>query len=280
MTRTERSHWSRGVGTIPVIAAGGGLAILTLSLWTVERSHLRALEAERTQTTVALNQARLQIFDLTTRLNSLTEKQREAAPSAPANPTPRPAPATGRKGSAAREAVRDPRVDRLQGRLTETQKELATTREDLSKAREELDGKINSARDDLNGSIAKTHDEIVALQKRGEQNIYEFKLTKSKQMQRVGPVSLSLRGTSTKHFTYDLAMTVDDRVLNKKQVNLYEPVLITIGERPQPLQLVVNRVGKSEIEGYLSEPKYRKSELAGNSEPPAQAAQQQQLSTR
>lgn len=263
-----------------MIAAGCGLAILTLSLWIVERSQLRALQTERTQTTVALNQARLQILDLTSRLNALAEKQRETAPAAAQNPSPRPAPATGRKGSAAREAGRDPRVDRLQGRLTETQKELATTRDDLSKTKEELDGKINSARDDLNGSIAKTHDEVVALQKRGEQNIYEFKLNKSKQMQRVGPVSLALRGTSTKHNTYDLAMTVDDSLLNKKHVNLYEPVLITVGARPQPLQLVVNRVGKDEIEGYLSEPKYGKSEVAGNSEAPAPPPQQQQLSTR
>lgn len=279
MTRTEWSHRNRGVGTIPMIAAGCGLAILTLSLWIVERSQLRALQAERTQTTVALNQARLQILDLTTRLSALAEKQRETAPAAARNPSPRPAPATGRRGSAAREAVRDPRVDRLQGRLTETQKELATTREDLSKTKEELDGKINSARDDLNGSIAKTHDEVVALQKRGEQNIYEFKLNKSKQMQRVGPVSLSLRSTNTKHNTYDLAMTVDDSLLNKKHVNLYEPLLITVGDRPQPLQLVVNRVGKDQVEGYLSEPKFGKPEVAGNAEPQA-STPQQQLSTR
>jgi hypothetical protein len=180
----------------------------------------------------------------------------------------------------------DRRLDRLQGQLEQTQKALASTREELASAREqssrdkeELDGKITSTRDDLNGSIARTHDEVVALQKRGELNIYEFKLAKSKEMHRVGPLSISLRGANAKRKSYDLAMMVDDNALNKKNVNLYEPVWITLGDRPQPVQLVVNHVEKNEIEGYVSEPKYRKSELVANSAPPVQPPQQQ-LSSR
>jgi hypothetical protein len=108
---------------------------------------------------------------------------------------------------------------------------------------------------------------VVALQRRGERNIYEFKLTKSKDLHRVGPLSVSLRSTSTRHKTYDLAMVVDDNSLNKKHVNLYEPVWITLTDRAQPVQLVVNHVGKDEIEGYVSEPKYRNSELSAKAEP-------------
>jgi hypothetical protein len=119
----------------------------------------------------------------------------------------------------------------------------------------------------------------VALQKRGEQNVYEFKLTKSKEMRRVGPLSISLRGANAKHKTYELAMIVDDNSLTKKNVNLYEPVWITLGDRPQPVQLVVNHVEKNEIEGYISEPKYRKSELLANSGQPVQNPQSE-LSTR
>ena len=72
---------------------------------------------------------------------------------------------------------------------------------------------------------------------------------------------------------------VDDNALTKNHVNLYEPVWITVSDRPQPVQLVVNHVEKNEIEGYVSEPKYRKSELLANSERPAQAPQLQ-LSNR
>ena len=269
----------RGIGTIPVIAACCGVAAVSVGLWVVESRHLSALDRDRAQTAEALRQAKLQIQDLSGRLNSLQEKSRiQEADRAVAPPAVPAVSGTSRKKRAVA-PPRDPRVDKLQGQLGETQKELASTREDLAKAQQDLDGKIASTRDDLNGSIAKTHDEVAALQRRGELNIYEFKLSKSKELQRVGPLSLSLRGTSTKHKTYDLSLVVDDNALAKKHVNLYEPVWITLSDRPQPVQLVVNRVGKNEIEGYVSEPKYKKSELATSSTTPEQSAQQS-LSTR
>ena len=276
----------RGIATMPVVAACCGLATTAaLGLWTAERNHVRALDHERIQTAAALDQAKLQIQDLGNRLKTLTEKSVETPAPVPVPPAPRTASPASRK-KLVHTAPVDPRLDRLQGQLTETQKQLASTREELaatreqsSKDKDELDGKINSTRDDLNGSIARTHDEVVALQKRGELNVYEFKLAKSREMHRIGPLNISLRGANAKHKTYDLAMVVDDNELNKNHVNLYEPVWITLGDRPQPVQLVVNHVEKNEIEGYVSEPKYRKSELLANTGQPAQAPQTQ-LSTR
>src|SRR5262249_43420876 len=132
---------------------------------------------------------------------------------------------------------------------------------DLEKARGDLQSNLDSARTDLSGSIARTHDELVVLQKRGERNYYEFQIDKSKQFQRVGPLSLSLRKANLKRRSYDLAMLVNDNQLKKKNVTLYEPVWINLAERPQPLELVVNQITKNEIKGYLSEPKYNKTEL-------------------
>lgn len=258
----------RGIGTLPVIGLCGGLAVLTAGLWMVQHSQINKLSEERAANSAELNRARVQIQDLNNRLTALAQRP---APSADRVEEPRPvvrAATTAKRAPRVAAAKGDPRVDRLQGQLADTQKQLASTRDDLTKAQESLDGKINSTRDDLNGSIAKTHDEVAALQRRGEQNVYEFRLTKSKQMQRVGPLSLALRSTSTKHKTYDFAMLVDDNTLSKKHVNLYEPVWITVSDRPQPVQLVVNRVGKDEVEGYVSEPKYKKSELATNQETP------------
>jgi hypothetical protein len=89
-------------------------------------------------------------------------------------------------------------------------------------------------------------------------------MTKSKSLQRVGPLQVGLRKTNSKHKFYDLSMLVDDMRLDKKHVNLYEPVWITLADRTQPLELVVNQVGKDSVAGYLSEPKYKKSELAAS----------------
>jgi uncharacterized coiled-coil protein SlyX len=258
----------RGIGTVAVIGLCGGLAVLTAGLWMVQHSQINKLNADRAANAAELDRSRLQIQDLTNRLNTLAQRQAQSADRAEERPPVRPSPPAKR---APRVAKSDPRLDRLQGQLTETEKQLASTRDDLAKAQESLDGKINSTRDDLNGSIAKTHEDVAALQRRGEQNIYEFRLTKSKQMQRVGPLSLALRSTSTKHKTYDFSMLVDDNTLSKKHVNLYEPVWITVSDRPQPVQLVVNHVGKDEVDGYVSEPKYKKSELATNAETPAPA---------
>jgi len=137
---------------------------------------------------------------------------------------------------------------------------------------------LSSTRDELNGSIARTHDDIVALRKRGERNYYEFDLNKSSSFERTGPVSLSLRKTNVKRRYFDIAMIVDDQKLEKKHVNLYEPVWINLPDRAEPVQLVVNSISKSNVKGYLSEPKYKKSELnrvesASTATPNASASQ-------
>jgi hypothetical protein len=41
-----------------------------------------------------------------------------------------------------------------------------------------------------------------------------------------------------------------------------ETVWINLSDRPQPIELVVNRIAKDRTAGYVSEPKYKKSELA------------------
>jgi hypothetical protein len=102
----------------------------------------------------------------------------------------------------------------------------------------------------------------VALEKRGERNYVEFDLTKSKQFHRIGPLPLSLRKTETKHKKYDLALIVDDNELSKKQVNLYEPVWIYTDNGAQPAMVVVNRIEKNLVHGYISTPRHKASELA------------------
>jgi hypothetical protein len=164
----------------------------------------------------------------------------------------------------------DQRWKRVESRLAEQESQLVAQRErieDVRKTGDELAGKINSARDELNGSIAKTHEEVVLLQKRGEHNVYEFDLAKSKQFQRVGPLSLSLRKADSKHRSYDLSMVVDDAPLDKKHVNLFEPVWINLSDRPQPIQLVVNKIDKNQIRGYIIEARYKNMDLAGTPVP-------------
>jgi hypothetical protein len=54
-------------------------------------------------------------------------------------------------------------------------------------------------------------------------------------------MSLSLRKADTKRRRYDLQLVFDDARLEKKNVNLFEPVYLTVSDRPQPVELVVNQ---------------------------------------
>lgn len=249
--------------------------IFSLAYLVRQRGHIREIEAERDQMNAMLSQTRDQLQGLTQRLDALSAIQEQQAVSAAA--AGQPAPSRNRRGSDLCRNDDQPRWMILETRLSDHQKQIAGTREELDKARSELAGRLDSTRDGLNGSIAKNHDELVELEKRGARSYYEFTLGPSKQFQRVGSIAVSLRKVNLKHKYYDLAMMVDDIKLDKKHVNLYEPVWINLADRPQPVQLVVNRIDKNRVHGYISEPRYKQSELAAAGAP---APKTQALQTR
>src|SRR5690242_8724064 len=123
----------------------------------------------------------------------------------------------------------------MQSRLDAQQKQLDDATSAINQTRSDLEGNISSTRDELNGSIAKNHEELVALEQRGERNYYEFVLSKSKQCQRKGPISLSLRKSDRQHKQYNLAITVDDNQLRKKKGAISEPIWLRDSDDPQTL---------------------------------------------
>ncbi len=252
-------RWGLAIAVVALVVVGG----ISLAYVSRERSQLNDLNA----TNQALSSS---ITQLKAQMQTMADKLNQPAP-VPAPPARISSDGASRPRPVTRAAV-DPRYTQMQKRLADQEKELSSTREDLTKTRDDLNGKLDSTRDELSGnlastkdelnsSIGRTHDDVVALQKRGERNYYEFHLSKSKEFQRVGPVSLSLRKVNTKRKSYDLAMFVDDNQMQKKSVNLYEPIWINLEDRPQPVQLVVNQISKDQIQGYISEPKYKKAEL-------------------
>jgi uncharacterized coiled-coil protein SlyX len=208
-----------------------------------------------------------QLNTLTAKLNEMSAAQQAVATEAAQKKTPgvRPNAAGARPAASKRSTTESKRLKELQARIDEQQKQLKETQDQVAKNRSDLEGNLNSTRDELNGSIAKTHEELVALAKRGERSYFEFDLTKSKEFQRVGPITLSLRKADAKHKNYNLEMIVDDNRLSKKNVNLYEPIWLHTENDSQPIQVVVNRVEKNVVHGYVSAPKYKPSELAVSS---------------
>lgn len=223
-----------------------GIALVLVLFYGLhERSVAAHYSAQSTQASTQTQDLRAQVGALTAKLDALAA--REAAPAAPKVTVSRQivlqASANRRKP--------DPRWKKFQAQLDAQGKEIESTRDDLA-----------SARNDLEGSIARTHDELVVLQKKGERNYVEFDLDKSKNYHAEGPVGVSLRKANVKHQFADLELLVDDRKITKKHLNLYEPaVFYPTGER-QAVELIVNSITKDHIHGYVSAPKYKASELA------------------
>jgi hypothetical protein len=273
--RPEPRHLVLGLGALAVVLAGAALGSFEYAQH--QHRQMEQLAAANQNLNASLNQLQERLQAVTDRLTQRIEAENAAK----AAPPPQVTRTVARRPVETKPAAppQDPRVDALQGQLADQQKALANarqdldrTRGDLDKARDELNGRIDSSRDELNGtigrtrddlnsSIAHTHEELVALQKRGERNYFEFSLSKSKEFQKVGPVSLELRKVDYKHKSYDVSLLVEDFTLQKNKVNLYEPVWINLTDTPEPVQLIVNKIDKDRIAGYLAAPKYRKSEL-------------------
>jgi hypothetical protein len=245
-----------------VLIVGAGLAFGYGYRQQVLASHMAAQASVANAT---INDMQGQLNTLTAKLNEVTAAQQTAAEAQAKASSAHPNAAGTKAVAGKRSAAENKRLKELQARIDEQQKQLKDTQDQVAKNRADLEGNISSTRDELNGSIAKTHEELVALAKRGERSYFEFDLTKSKQFQRVGPITLALRRTDTKHKNFNLDMIVDDNRLSKKNVNLYEPIWIHTENESQPVQIVVNKVEKNLVHGYVSAPKYKPSELAVSS---------------
>ncbi len=131
--------------------------------------------------------------------------------------------------------------------LTKTQGDLATTISQLTSVRGDLSS--------TNSIIARNHDELVALEHRGDRNYYEFTLTKGKRKP-VGTISLELKKADQKKSRFTLNVYADDRTYEKKDRNVNEPLQFYSGKTPALYEIVVNNVNsKNEITGYLATPK-------------------------
>ncbi|MDE3109988.1 MAG: hypothetical protein KGL02_08610 [Acidobacteriota bacterium] len=235
-----------------------------------QRSQINAITSRDASLNTSVAQLQDQLQSTTTKLNEMVAQQQAAAQAAAeaaqakqqaaaehrAVRTGRTAAHRGRVGSAS-----EKRYNALAARVDAQQKELDETNQSIAKTRSDLQASLDSTASGLNGSIAKNHAELVALEKRGQRSFFEFDLSKEKQFSHAGPISLSLRHADTKHQRYNMMLLVDDNRLEKKNVDLYEPIWISSSDAPQPVEIVVNKITKNHIHGYVSAPKFSNAEL-------------------
>jgi hypothetical protein len=226
-----------------------------------EHNTARDLADKNQQTTAQLNDSKKELSDLTTKVNVLVARaDTPPAPAAPPDsaPSTRSAarPSAGRPAGTARRP--DSRYQKLQAQLDAQGKAIADTQSALAGTQ----GDLVNTRTELTGSIAHTHDELVLLEKKGDRSYTEFDISKSKEFQHKGPLSIRLKKANVKHSYADLELIVDDRNLSQKHINLYQPAMFYAPDSPQPAEIVINGITKDHIHGYVSAPKYSKAELA------------------
>lgn len=248
--------WGAVAALSMAVAVAGGYSIH-------EHSAAQRLSAENSQISAALQDTRGQMDALAAKVNAMSEAeaQRQRPQAAPARRARVAGTAHRPKG------MSDKRWKEVQAKLDEQRKAIDAN----GKAIEDTRNELTSAKTELSGSIARTHDELVVLQRKGERSYFEFDVDKTKQFRATGPVGIKLKKANTKHQYADLDLMVDDVALNQKHVNLLQPVVFYAGENGKPVELVVQRIGKNHIHGYVSTPKYRDSELAAMTSANAQA---------
>jgi hypothetical protein len=158
---------------------------------------------------------------------------------------------TSVKGELATKATSDD-VKTVDTKVVGVKNDLDATRNDLKMARSEM-GTL----------IARNHDEIDQLRRLGERDYVEFTITGKNKPQKVGNVTVELKGVNQKKNQYTVAMTVEDKRFEKKNRTLNEPILFYTSGTHQPEEVVINKVGKDQVSGYLSVPKANAQSAGG-----------------
>jgi uncharacterized coiled-coil protein SlyX len=255
---SSTSGWLVFLAVLALVAAG-----IAFAYGYQQQAKVNDLNSHQAELNATLSEMQMHVDSMTSKLNDVSAQQAAAAQAAAKAQTVAASPANAKAARAVR-AANEKRFKELQTQLEDQSRTLKDTQDSLDRARSDLEGNISTTRTELTGSIARTHDELVALAKRGERSYFEFDLTKSKDFKRAGPIQISLRKADTKNKRFNLMMLVDDNKLTKNNVNLFEPIWLNTEGLPQPVQVVVNKITKNQIHGYVSAPKYRESELSAS----------------
>jgi len=159
---------------------------------------------------------------------------------------------TEMNGQLATKATQDD-MKAANGQITGVRTDLDSTRKDLQMARSEM-GTL----------IAKNHDDIDTLRRLGDRDYVEFTIAEKNKPQKVGDVTIELKGTDAKKNQCNLALVVDDKRTEKKNRGVNEPIFFYAHGAHRPMEVVVNQVEKNKISGYVSIPKAMQTSSSGS----------------
>jgi chromosome segregation ATPase len=153
-------------------------------------------------------------------------------------------------------------VQATDAKVTGVSNDVGTVKNQVTQTQSELDktiAELKSVRGDMgvqSGLIATNANELSALKLKGERNYIDIKLDKTKKPQRFGDISLLLKKVDTKRNRYSIQVLADDKLTEKDDKSINEPVQFYVARGGHtPYELVINKIAKNEIVGYLATPK-------------------------
>ena len=133
--------------------------------------------------------------------------------------------------------------------------DLAGTKQDLATTKSEFANALTGTKGELSGAIARTHDELVALAHKSDRDYFEFTLPRRKAQQKVGTITVELEKTDTRRNVFSVYLYFDDKRAERSNKAINEPLYFYVQGASSALELVVNKLGKDSISGYMSTPK-------------------------
>src|SRR5262249_6056884 len=145
-------------------------------------------------------------------------------------------------------------VNGVKGQVSKVSADVTDTRNDLAATK----GKLDTAIGDLNKHselIAMNHDQLETLKHRGDRDYIEFTLYRGKDPTRLSTVSLQLKKVDPKKSQFTLYVMADDKKIEKKDRNVFEPLQFYTGRDRSLYEVVITAVDKNAVSGYMSTPK-------------------------
>ncbi len=142
----------------------------------------------------------------------------------------------------------------IRGEVGGVKTEVASTRSEIEKAIAELK-RVNGDMGVMSDRIATNGTELAALRRLGERDYIEFNLARNGKAQRVGDIQLTLKKADVKRNRFTVDVLADDRKVEKKEKGVNEPVQFYTAASKIPYEIVVNKVSKDSVTGYLAVPK-------------------------
>jgi hypothetical protein len=148
------------------------------------------------------------------------------------------------------------KIDEVTGDITNVKADVATAHSQIDQTSSDLKRAVGDM-GVMSGLIATNSGGLAELRAMGDRNYFEFDLRKTAAPVRIGDISVSLRRADPKRNRFTITVLADDKVVEKRDRTINEPVQFYVSGNRQPYEIVVNEIRKDDVVGYLATPRVK-----------------------